>query len=71
MTADAILFYAFPHPVRLADPAFKPPRLFNEFHVPALSMGKAHCAAKPDCTGCPLAGDLAKARPPSHWLKKT
>jgi endonuclease III related protein len=32
--------------------------LFNEFHALTVAVGKAHCGRTPNCSGCPLAGDL-------------
>jgi endonuclease-3 related protein len=93
-TADAILLYAFNHPIPVADeylrriavwhglltpvpgragyeslvtltreafaadPGADHGRLFNEFHALTVAAGKAHCGRTPNCTGCPLAGDL-------------
>jgi len=33
-------------------------KLFNEFHALTVAVGKAHCGRTPDCSHCPLAGDL-------------
>jgi endonuclease-3 related protein len=37
-------------------------RLFNEFHALVVAVGKAHCGRTARCAGCPLAGDLIKAK---------
>jgi len=34
---------------------------YNEFHALTVAVGKAHCGRKPDCSGCPLVGDLRDA----------
>lgn len=34
---------------------------YNEFHALTVAVGKAHCGRKPDCSGCPLVGDLRGA----------
>jgi endonuclease-3 related protein len=41
-----------------ADPSANHTRLFNEFHVLTVAVGKAHCGRIPHCEGCPLAEDL-------------
>ena len=41
-----------------SDPQAIHARLFNEIHALTVSVGKAHCGRTPNCTGCPLAGDL-------------
>jgi len=40
------------------DPPADRAQLFNEFHALTVAVGKAHCASKPHCEGCPLAADL-------------
>lgn len=41
-----------------ADPPVDHAGLFNEFHALTVAVGKAHCGRTPNCSGCPLAGDL-------------
>ncbi len=41
-----------------SDPAEQRAQLFNEFHALTVAVGKAHCAKRPNCAGCPLAADL-------------
>jgi endonuclease-3 related protein len=44
-----------------ADPAHMRTLLLNEFHALTVAVGKAHCGRRPNCAGCPLAGDLRLA----------
>lgn len=44
-----------------ADPAHTRTSLFSEFHALTVAVGKAHCGPRPNCAGCPLAGDLRLA----------
>lgn len=44
-----------------ADPAQLRTSMFNEFHALTVAVGKAHCGRRPNCAGCPLAGDLRLA----------
>lgn len=39
------------------DPIEQQGNLFNEIHALTVAVGKAHCSAKPNCAGCPLARD--------------
>jgi endonuclease-3 related protein len=39
------------------------PALFNELHALLVAVAKAHCRARPNCEGCPLAFDLRGRRP--------
>ena len=36
---------------------------YNEFHAVIVQVGKRHCSRTPKCESCPLAFDLAHARP--------
>jgi endonuclease-3 related protein len=45
------------------DPPANHARLFNEIHALTVAVGKAHCGRTPNCSGCPLAGDLQFATP--------
>ncbi len=47
LTRDAFASDDSPHLVQL----------LNEFHALTVAVGKAHCRATPNCTGCPLARD--------------
>ena len=45
--------------------------LFNETHALIVAVGKAHCGKTPNCTRCPLAGDLAlKASPDARGCER-
>ena len=50
------------------DPMRKQRHLFGEFHALVVAVGKAHCAKRADCAGCPLGhdphqSDSARTRP--------
>ncbi len=40
------------------DPPASRASLFNEMHALTVAVGKVHCGRAPECSGCPLAGDL-------------
>jgi endonuclease III related protein len=53
-----------------ADAAGDRARLFNEFHALSVAVGKAHCGRTPDCSHCPLAGDLPNQMKKAHSGKE-
>jgi endonuclease-3 related protein len=51
-----------------SDPSPTHAQQFNELHALVVAVGKMHCGRTPNCTGCPLAGDLRFATPASRLM---